>query len=107
LFITITSGDLHDPCLEGLNRVARTGDEHEHNRVGMVDDVDLALADAHGLDEHGVVAGRVHQQRGLDRRLGESAERPPRGHRPYEHLRIEEVRGQPDPVAKQRAAAEG
>ena len=40
-------------------------------------------------------------------RLGEPAERAPGRHRADEHARVEEVLGQPDPVAQQRAAAEG
>ena len=78
--------------------------QHEHDRVGVVDDVDLGLADADGLDEHVVLAGGVHQQRGLQRRLGEPAERAAVGHRADEHARVEEVLGQADAVAEQRAA---
>jgi hypothetical protein len=99
-------GDLHHAGLQGLDRVARARDQHEHDGVGVVDDVDLGLADADGLQEHVVLAGGVHQQRGLQRRLGEPAERPARGHRADVDPGIEEVVGQADAVAQQRAAAE-
>ena len=72
----------------------------------MVDHVDLGLADADGLQEDVVLARGVHQQRGLQRRLGEPAERAARRHRADEDARVQEVLGQPDPVAQQRAAAE-
>ncbi len=72
----------------------------------MVDHVDLRLADPDGLEEHVVAAGGVHQQRGLERGLGQPAERAARRHRADEDARVEEVLGQPDPVAEQRAAAE-
>ena len=58
-------GDLHHARLEGLNRVARAGHQGEHDRVGVVDDVDLALADADGLEQDVVLARGVHQQRRL------------------------------------------
>ena len=72
----------------------------------MVDHVDLGLADADRLEEHVVAARRVHQQRGLQRRLGQPAERAARGHRADEDARVEEVLGEADAVAEQRAAAE-
>ena len=68
-------GDLHDAGLQRLDRVARAGHQHEHDGVGVVDDVDLGLADADRLEEDVVLAGGVHQQRGLQRRLAEPAER--------------------------------
>ena len=72
----------------------------------MVDDVDLGLADADRLEEDVVLARGVHQQRGLQRRLGEPAERAAGRHRADEDAGVEEVLGQPDAVAEQRAAAE-
>jgi hypothetical protein len=86
--------------------VARARDQHEHDRVGVVDHVDLRLTDPDGLEEHVVLAGGVHQQRRLQRRLGEAAERAARRHRADEDAGIEEVLAEPDAVAEQRAAAE-
>ena len=62
-------GDLHHAGLQCLDRVARAGHQHEHDRVGVVDDVDLRLPHAHGLDEDVLATGRVEQQRGLQRSL--------------------------------------
>jgi len=73
----------------------------------VVDDVDLGLADADGLDQHVVLAGRVHRQGDLQRRLGEAAEGAARGHRADEDARVEEVVGEADPVAEQGAAGKG
>ena len=44
-----------------------------------------AWPDADGLDEHVLAPGRVEQQRRLQRRLGEAAERAAVGHRADEH----------------------
>ena len=87
-------------------RVAGAGDQDEHDRVGVVDDVDLGLADADRLQEDVVLAGGVHQQRRLQRRLGQAAERAAGRHRADEDAGVEEVVGEADAVAEQRAAAE-
>ena len=99
-------GDLHHARLQRLDRVARAGHQREHDRVGVVDDVDLALADADGLEQDVVLARGVHQQRRLQRRLGEPAERAAGGHRADEDARVEEVVGEPDPVAEHGALGE-
>ena len=72
----------------------------------MVDDVDLRLADADGLEVDVVAAGRVHEQRGLQRRLAQPAERAAVGHAADEDAGVEEVLGQADAVAEQRALRE-
>ena len=100
-------GDLHDPRLQRLDRVARAGHEDEDDGVGVVDDVDLGLADADGLQEDVVLARGVHEQRGLQRGLAEPAERAAVGHRADEDAGVEEVLGQADAVAEQRAVGEG
>jgi hypothetical protein len=69
----------------------------------VVDDVDLGLPDADGLEVDVVLARGVHQQRGLQRGLRQAAERAAVGHRPDEDAGVEEVLGQPDAVAEQRA----
>jgi hypothetical protein len=98
--------DLHHACLERLDRVARAGHEHEHDRVGVVDDVDLRLTDPDRLDEHVLPAGGVEQESGLQRRLRQPPERAAVGHRADEDPLIEKVLGQPDPVAEQRPMRE-
>jgi hypothetical protein len=99
-------GDLHHARLERLDGIARAGHQHQHDGVGVVDDVDLRLADADRLEEHVVAPRRVHQQRRLQRRLAQAAERAAVGHRADEHAGVEEVLGQADAVAENRALRE-
>jgi hypothetical protein len=80
-------GDLHDPGLQRLDGVAGARHEDEDDRVGVVDDVDLGLADPDRLQEDVLLARGVHEQRGLERRLAEAAERPAVGHGADEHAR--------------------
>ena len=58
------------------------------------------------LEEDDVLAGRVEQEQRLERRLGEAAGVAARAHRADEDARVEEVVGEPDPVAEQRALRE-
>ena len=99
-------GDLHDPRLQRLHGVARARHEHEQHRVRDADHLDLALAGADRLEEDDVLAGRVEQERGLERRLGEPAEVAARPHRADEDARVEEVVREPDAVAEQRSVGE-
>ena len=94
------------PAFKAWIESPEPGMEHEHDRVRVVDDVHLGLPDAHRLEEDVVLARGVHQQRGLQRGLREPAERAARGHRADEHARVEEVLGQADAVAEQRALGE-
>ena len=98
--------NLHDPGLQGLHRVARARHEHEQHRVGDADHLDLALTGAHGLDEDDVLSGRVEEEHGLQRGLGESPQVPARAHGADEDALVEEVVGETDPVAEERALAE-
>ena len=72
----------------------------------IADHLDLALAGADRLEEDDVLAGRVEQQQRLERRLREPAEVAARAHRADEDLGVEEVVGQADAVAEQRALRE-
>jgi hypothetical protein len=99
-------GDLHDPGLERLDRVAGAGHEHEEDGVGDRDHLDLALAGAHGLEEDELLAGRIEQKRRLERRLGETAEVAARAHRADEDLGVEEVVREADAVAEEGALRE-
>ena len=67
-------GDLHDPGLQRLDRVAGARHQHEQHRVGDADHLHLALAGADGLDEDDVLAGGVEEQHRLERRLGQAAQ---------------------------------
>ena len=58
------------------------------------------------LEQDVVLAGGVHQQRRLQRRLGEPAERAAGRHRADEDARVEEVVGEADPVAEHGALGE-
>ena len=98
--------DLHDPRLQRLHRVARAGHEHEQDRVRDPGHLDLALPRADGLDEDDVLPGGVEQEHRLQRRLGEPAEVAARPHRADVDAGVEEVVGEPDAVAEQRAARE-
>ena len=93
------------PALSACTRVAGPGHQHEQHEVGDADHLDLALPRADRLEEDDVLAGGVDEQQRLQRRLGEAAEVPARAHRADVDLRVEEVVGQPDPVAEERAAA--
>ena len=98
--------DLHDPRLQRLNGVARAGHEHEDDRVRDADHLDLALARADGLEEDQVLAGRVQDEQRLERRLRQAALVAAGAHRADEDARVEEVVGEPDAVAEQRALRE-
>ena len=56
--------------------------------------------------KHVLLAGRVHQQHRLERRLRQPAERAAARHRADVDALVEEVLGEPDPVAEQRALGE-
>ena len=56
--------------------------------------------------KHVVLARGVHQQRRLERGLGQAAERAAARHRADEDAGVEEVVGEPDAVAEQRALRE-
>src|SRR5215218_2771741 len=99
-------GDLHDPRLERLDRVARPGHQDEEDRVRDRDDLDLALSRSHRLEEEHVLSGGVEDERGLERRLGEAAEVPARAHGADEDVAVEEVVREPDAVAEERALRE-
>jgi len=75
--------------------------------VSAWSDVDLGLPDPHRLEHDHVAAGRVHEQRRLERGLAQTAQRAAAGHRADEDPRVQEVVGQADPVAEQRALGEG
>ena len=84
-------GNLHDPRLQRLHRVARARHQHEEDGVGDADHLDLALPRADGLEEHEVLARRVEEEQRLQRRLGEPAEVAARAHRANEDARVEEM----------------
>src|SRR5215210_3279634 len=98
--------DLHDPRLQRLHRVTRTGHEDEDDRVGDSDHLDLTLPGADRLEEDQVTAGCVEHEQGLQRGLGEPAEVPSGAHRADEDAGVEEMVRQPDPIAEESALRE-
>ena len=98
--------DLHDPRLQGLHRVPRAGHEHEQHRVCDPGHLDLALACSDRLHEDYVLAERVQQEHGLERRLRKAPQMTSRAHRADVHARIREVVRQPDAIAEKRTPRE-
>ena len=72
----------------------------------IADHLDLALPRADRLEEDDVLARRVEDEQRLQRRLGETAEMAARPHRADEDAGVEEVVGEADAVAEQRAVRE-
>ena len=99
--------NLHDSSFQRLHGVAGARHQDEQDRVGDPDHLDLALSGSDGLEEDELLAGRVEQERGLKRRLGEATEVTAGAHRADEDTRVEEVVGEPDPVAEERSVREG
>ena len=106
LLTTMMSGISITPAFSAWIESPEPGHQDEDDRVAVVDDVDLGLADADRLDEDVVLARGVHQQRRLQRGLGEAAEGAAARHRADEDPGVEEVVGEADAVAEQGAAGE-
>ena len=100
-------GDLHDPGLQRLHRVARARhaararrcrrSRARRRRSGPVPTVSRKTTS---------LPDGVEQQQRLQRRLGEAAGVAARAHRADEDAGVEEVVGEADPVAEQRALRE-
>ena len=98
--------DLEDPRLRGLDAVAHARRDQHQRGVGHRGDLDLALPDAHGLDQDHVAAGGLEHAQRLRRRPREPAEVATRGHRADVDLLVERVVLHPHPVTEQGAAGE-
>ena len=96
-------GDLHDPGLDELQRVAGAGLDDDGDGVGRLRHLGLGLADADGLDHHDVEGGR-QRLRGGAGGGGEAAEPLPGGGRADEQPAVARVGVDPRAVAEQRAA---
>ena len=68
-------GELDDPALHALQLVAGARREQQHEQVDHAGDRDLRLADADGLDEHDVEAGRLAHEHRLAGAPRDAAER--------------------------------
>ena len=106
LLITITSGISMTPALSAWIESPEPGMQHERDGVGQRRDLDLGLPHADRLEDHDVLAAGVQHQPGLQRGLGDAAEVAAGAHRADEDAGVEEVVGQPDAVAEQRALRE-
>ena len=96
-------GDLHDPGLQELQRVARAGLDDDGDGVGGLGDVGLGLTDADGLDHDDVERVRERLRGGAGGRR-EPAEPLAGGHRADEDVAVGGVVLDPGAVAEQRAA---
>jgi len=94
-------GDLHDSRLQRLDRVARAGHQDQQHGVRDPDHLDLALTGPDGLEEDELLARRIEDEQRLKRCLGKPAEVAACPHGADEHLGVEEVVGEPDPVAQE------
>ena len=81
-------GELDDALLHRLQVVARVRKLHQHEDVGQVGDVGLALPHADRLDDHDVESRRFDEQHRLARVRGDAAQRAARGRRPDERVRV-------------------
>ncbi len=99
-------GNLHDPGLQRLHIVSRTGHQRDNRDVGRPDDIHLVLANAHRLDDDRVLAGGVEHQRRVAGRPRQAAEVAPRRHAADEHVLVRGMGLHPQAVAEDRAAAE-
>ena len=87
-------GQLEHALLDALQAVAGAGEREQQERVDHVGDGDLGLADADGLDEHDVEAGRLDDDDRLARRPGDAAEHARRRRRADER-QVVDGRGGP------------
>ena len=94
------------PALSACTSSPVPGTRTTIDDVGRADDVDLVLADADGLDDDPVLAGRVEHVGRVVRRPRQPAEVAARGHAPDEHAVVAGVRLHADAVAEDRAAGE-
>ena len=96
-------GDFKDASLGRLHLVAGARRPYHDPDVGQVGDLDLRLANTHGLDQHHVHARRVHHVDQARRIAREAAQMTARGDRAHKNLRVAGMVQHPDPVAQERA----
>ena len=106
LLTTNTSATSRMPALAAWMPSPMPGREQDQRGVRGGGDLDLGLADADGLHQHHVAAGRVEHPDGLRGRPGQPAEVAAGGHRADEDAGVGGVVPHPHPVAEQGAAGE-
>ena len=72
-------GQLHHAFFDGLQIVARVGQLQQHEHIGHARNGGFGLADAHGFNQHHVIACGLAHQHGLARFLGHAAQRAAAG----------------------------
>jgi hypothetical protein len=97
-------GELHHALLDRLQVVAGVGQLQEQEHVGHAGNRGLALADADGLDDDDVVAGRLDDAHRLARRRRDAAERAAARARPHERGRVDREPLHARLVAEDRSA---
>jgi hypothetical protein len=96
-------GELQDAALDPLQCVAGARDREQQERVHHSGDGHLGLPDPHGLDEHHVVARRLHQHDGLAGGPRDPAERAGARRGPDERVLVVGERRHAGLVAEDRA----
>src|SRR5437879_5871731 len=99
-------GNLKDPRLDRLYVVAEARDGHQTDGVHDADDVDLLLADAHGLDEDDVRPEGVEDVYDARGRASQTSGVPATRHRANKDTVVEESLAHADAVAKDRTSGE-
>ena len=100
-------GQLEHALLDALQLVAGAGQRQQQERVDHLGDGGLGLADADGLDQDDVVAGRLDHHHRLAGGLGDAAERAGGRRRADERGRVDGQPGHPGLVAEDAAAGAG
>ena len=94
------------PALSACTESPEPGMSTSTTVSAIADHLDLALTRADGLEKDEVLARGVEDEQRLQRRLRETAEMAARAHRADEDAWIEEVVGEADAIAEQRALGE-
>ncbi len=97
-------GELQDALLDALELVAGAGQGEQQEAVDHARDGGLGLADADGLHQHHVVAGRLHHHHRLAGGTGHPAERARGGRGADERGRVDGELLHPGLVAQDGAA---
>ena len=100
-------GQLHHAFFDGLQIITRVGQLHQHKHVGHALHRRLALAYAHGLHNHHVVARRLADQHGLAGFLGHTAQGAAGGAGADKRFVVHRQLFHPRLVAQDRAARHG
>ena len=96
-------GDLHDAGFEHLHRIAAARLQRDQRRLREFRNFNFALPDADRFDQHDVEAERIHQQQRVGGRARDAAEMAAASHRANKDVGVDEMFGQTNAIAEQRA----